>query len=252
MPDGRLKLESGRRLIPERYYKGSSLEEYTKIWDDSCIPGTLFALHNFSSKKYPLTDNMVSEIIGFKRGSVKNARLSLLKNEALKDAINTFKLNSNVCKTDRSKLIYYLNCEVYKKMNFDFFKRLVLSAPNIKNSNEPNFCEESILEICNELYPESFIFTGAQLEKNKIINIYGKAMYPDISSIKFPIVLEHFGSPYHCGGKKEELERIERYKELNMLCKVIWDYTPRNRNKIKNEIEEFVENAIQNIHKLVV
>lgn len=239
-----LKPEYGKVAISNDYnIDRLDRNEYVKLWQDECIPGVLYALHKYSGSKHKLTMNEISRIVGWRRGSIKNSLYSLRNINILKYAIKSIKLDIQT--SDKCKQLFWLDCEPFSKISFSELVYIMDASHNFKDKNEPNFCEQCILEILDEEYPHQFKFTGAQLERNKI-ECYDKNRYPDFTHNDYKLVLEHFGSPWHSMENEEEFVK-EQYKKVGVICHIIWDYEPKDRNKIKNKLKEFVDNAISHI-----
>jgi very-short-patch-repair endonuclease len=235
--------DHGMGTISKEYLNNQTREIYTQLWNDNYIVGSLFALHQYATKENPLSYKEISRIIGWRWRTVKNGVWSLKGSECsiLKNTIST-KIYSIPCFCCKCKAKYYIDEPFILNMNLKrlikFFYRCYYGKDN---PNTPNMCEAAILEICNMLYKNQFIFTGTQTIKNRV----GR-YYPDISHVKYPIIIEHNGSAYHQDKEKEEQRR--RYLEdKGYYLHIITDYKAENREKIIEEIKEFVDNAIQNL-----
>lgn len=223
-------------------------ENYTKLWDDNYIVGTLYSLHKYATKNSPLAYKEIGEIIGWEWRTIKNAMWSLKKSESslLKDTIKTVKFHVP-CFHYRCRYKYYIDESFITNMDLKRLIKLFYRCYYGKdNPNTPNYCESCILEICNFLYPNQFLYTGTQTTKNRV----GR-YYPDISHVEHKIIIEHNGSPFH-QNKKKEKERSDYLKSLGYYILIITDYTDNKKEQITKQIKEFVDNAIQDIYKLVV
>jgi len=234
--------------IHKDYLLNRTREEYTQPWNDNYIIGTMWALHKYATKTKPLSYQEIERIIGWKWRTIKNGMESLRKCESslLKNTIKTVKYDFK-CFCCGCKSKYYINEKFIKNMDITRLIRLFYKCHYGKDDpNSPNFCEACLLEICNSLYKDQFIYTGTQTAKNRI----GR-YYPDISHIKYPILIEHNGSPFHQDKKREDLRR--KYLESQgYYLFVVTDYKIKNKTQETKKIKEFVDNAIQDIQQLAV
>jgi len=235
-------LAYGKRNIPKKFIGKLTREEYTKLWNDNCIIGILWALYNSKEK---LCMEEIGIIIGWKRYSVKGALYVLKDSTVFEPFIKELKL-SFPKKPYNARKVYYLIDEV-KQLAFDQVKNIIVSTHFKMEEVEsgPNKPENLLLEICEEAYPLKFRYTGRTILENRI---GGKA--PDLTCEEYKIVIEHFGSLWHL--KEQEQERIDHFKSYGYKCLVIWDAEKHNKDKLEKEIKEFVDNAIQNVQQLVI
>lgn len=234
----------GEKRISEDILNGITESEYRRIYNNNCKLGIIWALHKETPRRM-LTMKEIGEIIGFGRGTVKNNLIhpsGLMHNGILSTSIKKYDIGQKL-RTKRGWVFFYMNNAPFSELSYEALKGIFL---NQRVSHLcPNISEREIMDICDELYPGGFKFTGAILPQNRIGD-----KYPDITGIKYPIIIEHCGTHHH---KKDYPEkRIAHWKAHGYFCLVIVDYDKRNRNKVKIEIKEFVDNAIQNIQQLVV
>lgn len=232
------KFKFGPKPISSIYLNGKTEEEYRAIYEDNCTIGVVYILHKYTPREL-LSYEQIGDRIGYKWRSVKNSVHSLRRNSILETSIKEIPS----ARSKNSKM-WSLDNRAFSELSFDKLKCLVRNSYYTKNQG-PNQCEFALLEICEELYPIEFYFSGRQLLKNKVGTIF-----PDIRHKKYKIVIEHFGSRFH--EKKEEERRLDYLASLDYKALIIWDYKKKNRNKIKKQIKEFVDNAIQDIQQLVI
>jgi len=240
----RERLSLGERPIPESYLCDMSESDYRKMYGESCKMGVLYALHKFTPKRMLLMSE-IGEIVGWKRCSVKNnliGKSGLAKSGILRTSIKKFAFPKGVRRRNGS-VYYYLNNPSFSELSYDELVKLYLNTSIVRNC--ANNCEVEILNICNELFPGQFDLTAVRTLKNRL---HGK--YPDLRHNEYPILIEHAGSWHH--RKKYEEKRVGHWNKHGYYCLVIWDYNEKDRNKVKNQIKEFVENAIQNIQQLAI
>ena len=228
-------VDYGIKPIGKSYTNGLSREEYTNPWEDNCKMGIVYALHKYHDRN--LFPNDICDIIGWKRRSVQLHIESIMKTGILRTSIQQTKLDIS---TSRGSVVYKLICQPFIDLDFEELKALFYYSFYARHPGCPNIPEQGLLNICDKLYPNMFVFNGAKVFQNRI-----GSMYPDIKHTKYPIVIEHFGSQFHYAG--EDRERIKKLKKMGYFCHVVWDYNVKNRNKVTKEIKEFVDNAIQNI-----
>jgi len=239
----RERTKFGPKPISQTYSQGLSREEYTKPWYDDCKLGIIYTLHKFTPKE-KLSMKEIGNRIGWRIRSVKNGLSNLRKTGLLRTSIQT--MNFKYRCVDKSFTKFYLNCPPISQLTFEEVLRMYNSTTTIPNNHKPNKCEQGLLDICNELYPGCFRFNGAQIYKNKV-----GEYYPDIVHVKYPIVIEHFGSTFH--EEKEEIERIDRLGELGYISTVIWDYDPnKDYQEAKEFLGEWIPHALENILQLAV
>ena len=232
--------EYGPKEPSKAYSNGLSREEYTAPWEDNCTMGVLYALHKYSSE-FNMSMNMIGSIIGWKRRSVKSSLDAIRKSELMKNAITVIKVKGSKVNT-----LFRVDSPVISGMSFHALKKAFFYSFYSKDPNLPNTEEQRLLDICNELYPDSFDYTGSQKKENEI-----GSLYPDIRhKIYRHIVLEHFGSHHH--DPSEEIERIRKLAKLGLVAEIVWDCNKKRRNIIKKQVKEFVDNALQDIQQLAV
>jgi hypothetical protein len=233
------RLDFGKKVPLSEFMNGLNREEYTKPWNDICKLGIIFVLHKYTPKR-KLTMNEIGDIIGYRRRTIKNSLRDLMTTGILRTSIQ--KIDMKIRSIDGSTVRFYLNNPAFSLLTFEELLSLYKGTTFFAKCHNPNFSEEKLLEILNELYPQKFRFTGAPVEKNRIGN-----KYPDISHTKYPIFVEHFGSTFHKEGS--DIKRIDEFKKMGYSMYVIWDYDDSRREEIKEELKEFIDNAIQNFTK---
>ena len=211
-----------------------SREEYSDLWEDNCILGTVYALY---IKDGWLSMKDVAKIIGWGRYSVKNAFTFLRRRSFIRYSIKELKLVKPRY-GDGAKVLFTLSDGI-KKLPFEEIKEMLIATHfrNRRVDGGPNKPESLLLEICDELYSTDFYYSGRTIIQNRVGTIY-----PDIRHKNYNIVIEHFGSRFH--SKEEERRRVKLLESLGYKCLIIWDAKRKNKNKIKKEIKEFVDNAI--------
>ena len=114
---------------------------------------------------------------------------------------------------------------------------------------EGNKCEKKLVRLVAKMYPDMFAYNGNRLFGKKI-GIYT----PDILGTYYPIIIEHHGTPFHSTPEKVKKDkiRLKYLKDQGYYVLIIWDYEDKNKNKVKIQIKDFVDNAIQDISQLAV
>ena len=234
----------GQLPISDSYLDGMTREEYTAPWDDHYKLGLIYVLHKYTPKK-KLTMRGIGEIIGWDIRAVKMGMEAITKKGILRTSIQ--KIDYKRPLIDKCRCQYYMNNAAFSALEFKELLALYYNTTCHKQCNEPNACEQALLDICNEIRPNEFRFNGARLSKNRVGN-----KYPDIAHIHYPIVIEHFGSTYH-HDVNEEIERIDYLNELGYHCCIVWDYeVGKDHDEAKEYLKEFIDNAIQDIQQLVI
>jgi len=233
------RLIQGRIRIPNGYLYGRTEQQIRDLCDDKCRFGVIWALHTFTPLER-LTMTQIGLRCGWGRSAVKNNLKALMERGLLRTSINQMNCVRNI---HGESAYFYFNNHIFSSMPFEEVKAYYCNT-SYKDPCAPNPCEEAILEISIELFPYlNFRFTGARLKENEVCGYY-----PDIICDDYPIIIEHNGSPFHSTPEKIEYDRKrnEMLRAKGYFILVITDYEKRNRNIIKNDIKEFVDDAIQN------
>jgi very-short-patch-repair endonuclease len=237
------RLHYGRRKIPKSELNGLTESQHREIYHDNHKLGVIWALHKYTPKR-KLFKNDIVRMIGWKIRDIKNDLQDLLKEPPFNTSIKTIKIKGG----KRGSVVYYLDNSAFSELEWDVLKDMYLNIRYRKPVPclEGNKCEQKLYKVANEVYPKSFIYNGNRL--------FGKRIgpyTPDILHVSFPIIIEHYGSIYHADLEKNQ-KRKKYLESQGYHVLIIWDYEDKNKNKIKKQIKDFVENAIQNISRLAI
>ena len=226
----------GKKNISRKLLSGQTREEYTKPWEDNCLLGCLYVLHN-SDK--PLTYKDIGDRIGWGWRTVKNKMHQVIRRSILENAIKseTRKVYSRGIK---KKKFWWVDSDLVSTWTFNQLVSAVTGSYYKVDSGEPNKCEKFLLDILFEIQPGLWEFNGERIPENSI-----DGLYPDIINRSHKLTVDHFGERFHDRDQGEEEKRIKRLQSCGYKSLIIWENELKNRNKCKRKLEEFIiQNAI--------
>ncbi len=229
------KLDYGPKKIAKSELNGLTEADHRALYYDNYKLGVIWALHKYTPKRKLYKKHIVN-MIGWKIRDVKNAFQDLMKEPPFNTSIKSIKTRRTIW----GSILYYLDNPAFSELDWDVLKDMYLNVRYKKPVPclQGNKCEQEVCKASNEVFPNSFIYNGNRLFGKKI-----GTYTPDILHVSLPIIIEHYGSTYHADLEKDR-KRKKYLESQGYHVLIIWDYEDKNRNKIKKQIKDFVDNAI--------
>jgi hypothetical protein len=236
------RLDFGKKPIPKSLLKGMTRDEYTREWEDNCLLGVIYCLH--SGK--PMTYKHIGRQIGWGWRTVKNKFNHVIKKSILRTALKEKKLKI-YDRGLKNAVFWSIDNPAYLNLSYNELVSAVTGSFYKTNPGQPNKCEQLLLDIALEIQPDLWKFNGKRIPENSV-----DGLFPDLINRTHMLTIDHFGERFHDRDVGEEEKRIKRLESQGFKCLIIWENELKDKNKCKKKIKEFIENALQDIQRMVV